>query len=371
MSDLGAVLDVAIGLSFMYLMTSLLVTIVQEQLATVMQLRARNLYGAIGNLIADPVLLEHPEYRNLAVDLYRHPLMQSLYRRTPLPATISSDDFVRLSKLPSYIPSRLFAVALLDVLRGKNASEAIGVDHVLAGAKEAVDKLPACQLKATLTLFVADVDPRRAGLNERARVVSERVEGWFNDAMSRTSGWYKRQAQKMSLAIGLVLAVLINANTFEVAGQLWRDNALRAQVSATASAYYKEQTAAEKGPASGSVAPRDTQTQSVAARWNNQMQSLQESSLPIGWKADVAGMLPKHATGWIALLFGWLVTAFATSLGAAFWFDVLGRALQIRGSGPRIAEPAPAQRPAVAAAAAIEPSEGATSATVAVAGGGD
>jgi hypothetical protein len=101
------------------------------------------------------------------------------------------------------------------------------------------------------------------------------------------------------------------------------------------------------------------------------MQSLQESSLPIGWKADVAGMLPKHATGWIALLFGWLVTAFATSLGAAFWFDVLGRALQIRGSGPRIAEPAPAQRPAVAAAAAIEPSEGATSATVAVAGGGD
>jgi hypothetical protein len=372
MSDLGAVLDVAIGLSFMYVMTSLLVTIVQEQIATLMQLRARNLFGAIGNLIADPVLLEHPEYRNLAVDLYRHPLMQSLYRQTPLPAKITSDDFVRLAKLPSYIPSRHFAVALLDVLRGKSASEAIGMDHVLAGAKEAVGKLPACQLKTTLTLFVADVDPRRAGLNERARVVSERVEGWFNDAMSRTSGWYKRQAQKMSLAIGLVLAVLINANTFEVAGQLWRDNALRAQVSATATAYYKEQTAAEKGPAPGSVAPRETQTESVAARWNNQMQSLHESSLPIGWKADVASMLPKNTAGWIALLFGWLVTALATSLGAAFWFDVLGRALQIRGSGPRIAESAPAPRPmAVAAAAAIEPIEGATSATVAVAGGGD
>ena len=373
MSDLGAVLDVAIGLSFMYVMTSLLVTIVQEQLATLMQLRARNLYGAIKNLVADPALLEHPEYRTLAVDLYRHPLMQSLYRRSPLPAKISSDDFVRLTKLPSYIPSRHFAVALLDVLRGKNASEAIGMDHVLAGAKEAVDKLPACQLKTTLTLFVADVDPRRAALNERARVVSERIESWFNDSMSRTSGWYKRQAQKMSLAIGFVLAVLINANTFEVAGQLWRDNALRAQVSATAAAYYKDQTAADRGSAPpGSIAPRETQTDSVAARWNHQMQSLQESSLPIGWKADVASMLPKSAAGWIALLFGWLVTALATSLGAAFWFDVLGKALQIRGSGPRIAESSPAPRPvAVAAAAAIEPGEGITSATVAVAGGED
>jgi hypothetical protein len=175
----------------------------------------------------------------------------------------------------------------------------------------------------------------------------------------------------MSLAIGLILTVLINANTFDVAGQLWRDNALRAQVSATATAYYKEQSAADKEPATaGAASAREGEPRSVAAQWNQQMQSLKESSLPIGWKADVAGMLPKSATGWIALLFGWLVTGLAASLGATFWFDVLGKALQIRGSGPRVLETSGHKSVAVAAATTVESSDGATSATVAVSGGG-
>jgi len=75
MSDLGAVLDVALGLIFLYMMTSLLVTIVQEGIATMMQLRARNLFEAIENLIDDPALAKHPDYKTLVVDVYRHPLL--------------------------------------------------------------------------------------------------------------------------------------------------------------------------------------------------------------------------------------------------------------------------------------------------------
>jgi hypothetical protein len=372
MSDLGAVLDVAIGLIFMYMMTSLLVTIVQEGIATMMQLRAKNLFEAIENLLGDPALAKHPEYKDLVVDVYRHPLMQSLYRRTPLAEKVTATDFPKLATLPSYIPSRIFTVALLDVLRGKTATEAAGIDQVLAGARQAVDKLPAGQLKTTLILFVADVDPLRESVNQRAHVVGERIEGWFNDSMSRASGWYKRQAQRMSLAIGLVLTLLINANTFSVAGQLWSDNTLRAQVSATAAAYYKDQTEAKDRAATGAgVAREGSEDRSVAAQWNDQMKRLQASSLPIGWPADVAGNLPRNFTGWIALLFGWLVTGLAASLGAAFWFDVLGKALQIRGSGPRVEESAPAQRrEPVAVAASAEPGEAVTSATVATSSGG-
>jgi hypothetical protein len=371
MSDLGAVLDVALGLIFLYMMTSLLVTIVQEGIATMMQLRAKNLFDAIDNLISDPALAKHPEYKDLVVDLYRHPLMQSLYRRTPFAENISATDFVKQAALPSYIPSRIFAVALLDVLRGKTATEAAGVDQVLAGAQQAVNKLPAGQLKTALTLFVADADSQRASINQRAQAVSERVEGWFNDSMSRASGWYKRQAQRMSLVIALVITVLINANTFNVAGQLWSDNALRAQVSATAAAYYKEQTDGKDRVPVESGAKEGTQAGSVAAQWNVQMKRLEQSSLPIGWSADVASMLPSTVAGWVALLFGWLVTGLAASLGAAFWFDVLGKALQIRGSGPKVTATATAhRRETVAVATAAEQGETATSATVAVSSGG-
>ena len=93
--------------------------------------------------------------------------------------------------------------------------------------------------------------------------------------------------------------------------------------------------------------------------------------MPIGWPADVTSTLPGNLTGWMALLFGWLVTGLAASLGAAFWFDVLGKALQIRGSGPKTTAHAPAQkRETVAIAAAAEQGETATSATVAVSSGG-
>lgn len=368
MSDLGAVLDVALGLIFLYMMTSLLVTIVQEGLATMMQLRARNLYDAIDNLIGDPALAKHPDYKSLVVDVYRHPLMQSLYRRTPLAEAASSTDFAKIAALPSYIPSRTFAVALLDVLRGKAATEAAGIDQVLAGAQQAVSKLPAGNLKTTLTLLVADADPLRANVNQRAHAVAERVEAWFNDSMSRASGWYKRKAQRMSLAIGLVLTVLINANTFQVAGRLWGDNALRAQVAATAAAYYKEQT--DNGRADASAVGKDGRSTSVAAQWNDQMQRLNDSSLPIGWPTDVASALPQGLKGWIALLFGWLVTGLAASLGAAFWFDVLGKALQIRGSGPRVADSPPARKRDTVAVTAAAEGDSATSATVAVSSAG-
>jgi len=370
MSDLGAVLDVALGLIFLYMMTSLLVTIVQEGIATMMQLRARNLFEAIENLIDDPALAKHPDYKTLVVDVYRHPLMQSLYRRTPLADEASAEKFAKVASLPSYIPSRIFTIALLDVLRGKTATEAAGIDQILAGAQQAVAKLPSGHLKTTLTLFVADADPVRQSINHRAHVVSERVEEWFNDAMSRASGWYKRKAQKMSLGIGLAITVLINASTFNVAGQLWSDNALRTQVAATASAYYKEQTDGNGRGEAGGIGKDGSPSKSVAVQWNDQMKRLNESSLPIGWPADVASALPNGLTGWAALLFGWLVTGLAASLGAAFWFDVLGKALQIRGSGPRVAEPAPARkRDTVAVTAAAEQGESATSATVAVSSG--
>ena len=375
MSELGAVLDVAIGLIFLYMMTSLLVTIVQEGIATMVHLRAKNLFAAIENLIDDPELAKHPEYKDLVVDLYEHPLMASLYRRALPKGRGSARELLRRSPLPSYIPSRTFAIAILDVLRGKNATEATGINNVLAGAQSTIAKLPESQLKRTLTLLIADGESFGANLDHRANAVSDRLEGWFNDAMSRAAGWYKRQAQKISLTLGFVIAVLLNASTFNVAERLWRDEALRAQVSATAAAYYKEQS--DPRPSDPGAAQGANEA-SVATRWNRQMQRLDESTLPIGWPMDVASSLPQNARGWLALVFGWLITGLAASLGAVFWFDVLGRALQIRGTGSRIAErpttsqtrDGTADAPPIAIAAATTQRGGdATSATIAVAQG--
>jgi hypothetical protein len=51
------------------------------------------------------------------------------------------------------------------------------------------------ELRHTLTLLVAHAEQLTHDLDERSRLVSERLETWFNDRMARAVGWYKRLAQ--------------------------------------------------------------------------------------------------------------------------------------------------------------------------------
>jgi hypothetical protein len=43
-------------------------------------------------------------------------------------------------------------------------------------------------------------------------------------------------------------------------------------------------------------------------------------------------------SGFLAKLAGWLITALAAAQGAPFWFDLLNKLLQLRGSGTKPAE---------------------------------
>jgi hypothetical protein len=41
----------------------------------------------------------------------------------------------------------------------------------------------------------------------------------------------------------------------------------------------------------------------------------------------------KSISGWQRRICGWIITAFAVTLGAPFWFDVLNKFINIRSSG--------------------------------------
>jgi hypothetical protein len=96
-----------------------------------------------------------------------------------------------------------------------------------------------------------------------------------------------------------------------------------------------------------------------AAAVKAQSAALQNAAFPIGWfwidkqlcaqladqpvPASAKTTEPASDACWqpsggqrVLLVLGWLVTILAVSLGANFWFDVLAKALQLRGSGPKI-----------------------------------
>ena len=59
--------------------------------------------------------------------------------------------------------------------------------------------------------------------------------------------------------------------------------------------------------------------------------AVQELQLPIGWSNGNAPDSVGDAL--LNYLPGWLITIAAISLGAPFWFDLLGRLVQLRASG--------------------------------------
>ena len=268
------IIDIALGLVLFYVVLSLVASAVQEWIASLFALRSKNLLEGIRNLVGS----------ESAQQLYRHPLVKNLAKE---------------NKLPSYVAPETMSTVLLEVLAKENAGQSY-VACTAEQVREIVGKIPAEHpLKEVLEAFVDTTD-------DAATALQSRLADWLDEGMTRVSGWYKRRVKIIIIAIAAVLTVTTNASTIHVAEELWRNDALRASIAAQA------QSAAEQQDAS--VLSTDA------------YESLQ--SFPIGWKSAPAG-----PADLLKLIMGWVITVAAISLGAPFWFDLLGKVANLRGSG--------------------------------------
>src|SRR5438045_611116 len=113
------ILDVAIGLVFVYIIVSIICTAVREGIEAWLKTRAAYLEHGIRLLLRDE------KGEGLAKDLYSHPLIDGLFIGKYAPRSTSAEDRpLRGAKLPSYIPSKSFATAFLDIAARGPAADA-------------------------------------------------------------------------------------------------------------------------------------------------------------------------------------------------------------------------------------------------------
>jgi hypothetical protein len=153
-----------------------------------------------------------------------------------------------------------------------------------------------------------------AGLQDEQRIQAA-LEKWFNDAMDRLSGWYKRFVQVILLCLAILVTIGFNVSTIHVAQELWRQPTLQAAISAEAN----------------QVAPGQSQGQTTAPTQSLKTDFNQASTLPVGWGA---ANQPEGGTEWFLNVLGWLLTIGALTFGAPFWFDLLTRMNSLRATGP-------------------------------------
>jgi hypothetical protein len=265
------VLEVAIGLVFCYAAVGLIVSSINEAIASVLKLRAVTLLNGIKQLLNDP------NFEGLARDVYNHALVNPRHNGQAQ----KEED---LSYKPSYIPSMHFANALIDVLQ-QGCATAAKLDQALAAIQDP-------QLRQLLLGMYA----RAAGNLER---LQNEFAAWFDNGMERVAGQYKRRTQLICVVIAFVIAATFNIDSFHLFKTLW-DNAGFA-VAATASS---------------------------APNVLDAVAGLQ--TLPIGWSSFPPQLTP---AGYFLMFIGWLVTASSALFGAPFWFDLLQNITQLRGTG--------------------------------------
>src|ERR1051325_8642963 len=130
------ILDIGIGLAFVYLLLSLVCSVVNEWIAGVIGLRAKNLEAGISSLFSDgkltvPASGTGPQVEKFLADaVYDHGLIQSLSRADWL------DKLLKREGRPSYIPANLFSMALVDTLVPADGGDPKNIEAVrTAGAK--------------------------------------------------------------------------------------------------------------------------------------------------------------------------------------------------------------------------------------------
>ena len=304
--------DVAIGLIFLFFLLSLICSTVNELIAAVLGWRARFLEKGLRSMLSGGS--DSAAAERLLGQLASHPLISGKVGAAP--------DTSGSRRFPSYLNPRTFALTFLDTVAPPDpADRAGGQRDLLARARDYVATIPDANdpVRRALTAFL----DQAGGDVERFRTS---VETWFDLTMDRVSGWYKRRTQIVLCVIAAVVTLVANADALQVGRGLWSDDAVRAAVVAQA------QKAVDQGKATP-----DLQTGSVsksADTLSAQVRQVSSLELPLGWSTDRAD--PRwfdSVWGSVGKVFGLLATMLALTLGAPFWFDLLGRVSRVRTTG--------------------------------------
>jgi hypothetical protein len=317
------ILDLAIGVVFLFLLLSLICTAINELIEGFVKRRARDLERGLKELLQDPDTVKA---------LYNHPLVYALFEGKYPPAD--------KRKLPTYIPSRNFALALMDIVQpaagnvSSGAAGGAGLRTALAAPPESFSK------KALLALVDA------AGTD--AAAARQNIEDWYNAAMDRVSGWYKRRTQFILFGIGIILVAASNADAIGFTRYLSTNAAARQLIVNQAQQFAAIKPAGQTGNPAPSATPGQITGTSPEALLDSLGWLQAHGGIPFGWRLPPSSddrkqsgqvladydddwrRVPGDGSQWLLKIAGLLVSACAITLGAPFWFDLLNRFMVVR-----------------------------------------
>lgn len=231
------------------------------------------------------------------------------------------------------IAPKLFAESLIEtvgnVQLAKMSNEA-GVKEynhpALANFKKAIQVMKHSDVMAFLKQSLQSAEmktlaqtPGNEGLVYENLV--NNIQEWYVEFTQRLTTWYKKKTRQRLFILGALLGLLINVDSVELFGIYKNTPATR---EALINYYQKNAVALEQLANRNDSGVNNNEAKTQLAAFKQKMDSLDKSiQIPIGTPYSFVLHPKQPLKTWLLKLLGVLVSGFAASFGAPFWFEVL------------------------------------------------
>ncbi len=269
----------------------------------------------------------------------QHHLTDTFLRRLRfLRQTVAHGDLDKTALLRRLQPNLQELVTALDAaspLRRELATLASREGGMAQAVLERLEGQPVPEsLRQNLGELANRVEGRIADLSTDLGKLQQATETWFDQGMERAKGVYQRNAKGVAFAIGMIVAIGLNADSFHMVDRFATDPILREAIAQSA------QEVAEQYPEGAA-------TEEELAAFRESVRAIQESAqekvaLPFGYTETVLTQQRQAEATWNFFLprrlCGWLITGIAVSMGSKFWFDLLKKLVNVRSGGGNTTE---------------------------------
>jgi len=323
------ILDLVVGMIFIYFLLSVISSSAVEMILTGLKARSKILEEWL-NRIFDTVIKEDGKEKTVGQIIMDHCAVIAL--SAP-------------GRAPSYIDAKNFTSALIEKLTydpQNPTSIAANINDIITALKNTT--LLSTEMQRALLGYAYEARDTYAALS--VKTISEieyfrsKVENWFDTSMDRLTGTFKKRfSRPVTLLVAIITAIALNADSIAITKYLYNDPEARAKIVAQAyqtandSTYIKRLNELH-------ASPQDSVTlQQIKGDINKSLQNINEanaaltSDIPLGWKSKTNTAITVGVV--ITKITGLLATILAIFMGAPFWFDLLNKISNLRGTGTK------------------------------------
>jgi hypothetical protein len=228
-----------------------------------------------------------------------------------------------------------------EAVKDEESSTNQGIRNVVKTI-DLIDKLPKSVVE-NITILGKRAQSRMQSTEEGIHTLQKEIERTFDSSMERASGVYKRNAKGVAIMLGLSLAIIANADAFHMISRLSKDSALRETITNSAGdiLFINPNNQAIANPNSQGEPDKSATLDRIRDQADS---ALDNVALPIGWSdvnldQQIAWTPHKNESfpflKVLTMIPGWIFSGIAISMGAPFWFDLLGKFVNVRNAGRR------------------------------------